>query len=471
MEWSRREVLAAASATATLLSARSSAAAGDVLTPEAFGAAGDGRTNDTDAFVALSARINAAGGGSVVLRPVTYIVGKQLGASAGPEPFAFTPSPILHFTGCTAAVAVRGNGAKLRAAAGLRFGSFDARTGMPADRAMPFYDRNYLASPYLAMILAERCTGEVQISDIELDGALGSLLIGAPWGDVDRQIPGTGLMLKDNKGPERVLRVRSHHHALDGMIIDGSSQRTASSTISDVICDHNARQGCSIVGGANYAFDRSRFTRTGKAGLRSAPSAGVDIEAEDKLIRNLSFTACEFTDNSGAGLLAESGDSEGAVFDDCTFVGTTAWSAWANKPQFKFRNCTFVGAMVHPYGSPDPERAAQFADCRFLDDPALSPTGVVYGGTGQELPIVQLPDNPNARFDRCTFKLTAKAVLPWSTYEIIFSDCTMSQRSPVASYPRGTFFGTTVIEGNAKLENSLIRGTVILNGRLLPRSV
>ena len=468
MGWSRREFVVGASAAAMLLPA--AAAGADVLTPEAFGARGDGTTNDTDAFAALSTHLNAAGGGTVVLRPVTYIVGKHLPATGGEAAYAFAPSPILHFADCARPVIVRGNGAVLRAQSGLRFGSFDAASGRPVERGRRFYDRRFRASPYIAMIHAERCSGGVELTDIELDGNSAGLRIGGQWGDLQWQVPGSGILLADNSGAERIAAIHSHHHPLDGIQINGLSERSSSSTVTNCVFDQNARQGCSVVGGRNYAFDRCRFSRTGKAGLRSAPSAGVDIEAEDKLVRNLSFAACEFSDNSGPGLLAESGDSEGATFASCTFVGTTAWSAWPNKPGFRFSGCTFLGAMVHPYGSPDPERAAQFADCRFVDDPSLSPTRAVYGGTGEQLPIVQLPNSANARFDRCTFQLVAKAVLPWSTYDVIFNDCRMSQKSPAVSYPRGTFFGTDVIDGNAMLENSIIRGTVILNGRTLPRS-
>lgn len=468
IRWSRREFVGAASATAMILP--SAARAAEVLTPEAFGARGDGRTNDTEAFAALSAHVNAAGGGAVALRRVTYIVGKHLAATGGDAAFAFTPSPILHFAGCTGPVVVRGNGAVLRAQSGLRFGSFDPSNGRPVDRGPRFYDRRFRASPYIAMVHAERCSGGIDIADLELDGNLRALQVGGPWGGVQWQLPGCGIFLVDNSCAERLSEIHSHHHPLDGLEIDGLSERSTSSTISNCVFDANARQGCSIVGGRNYAFQRCTFSRTGKGGLRSDPSAGVDIEPEQKTVRKLSFTSCEFSDNSGVGLVAEAGDSEGATFDSCTFVGTTAWAAWPNKAGFRFRDCTFVGASVHPYGSADPKQAAQFANCRFLDDPALSPTGAVYGGTGDALPIVALPNSPNARFDGCSFHLVGKAEVPWSNYGVIYSNCTMSQRSPAASYPRGTYFGTTVIDGNAMLERSVIRGTVILNGRTLPRS-
>lgn len=459
----RREFMAGAGAGMLLLAC--AAEPGGALTPEDFGARGDGRTNDTDAFAALSAYVNGRGGGTVVLRPVTYIVGKHLPPTGGPRAFAFTPSPILHFTGCRAPVVVRGNGAVLRAEGGLRFGSFDPRSGRAVERGSNFFDRSFRASPYMAMIYAEQCSGGVDIRDIELDGNLAALAIGGHWGDLGWQVPGTGLRLADNSGPEIVQRVHSHDHPQDGMMIDGPSQRVASSIIADVICEYNVRQGCSIVGGRNYSFERCRFRHTGKAGMRSAPSAGVDIEAGKKTIRSLRFSGCEFSDNSGPGMVAGTGDSADAIFVSCTFIGTTRWSVWPNKPGFRFSNCLFVGSLVHAYGDADPNRAAQFETCRFRDDPALSPTGEVFGSSDKGQPVIRLAKSPNVRFAGCDFSLTGGALLPWTTNDVIYSSCSMSQRSSQLSHPRGTYLGTNRIDGNADVRGSIVEGTLVLNGR------
>jgi hypothetical protein len=321
------------------------------------------------------------------------------------------------------------------------------------------------------MIRVERCSGSVEISDLDLDGNLPNLRIGGQYGDTGWQLPGAGIQLMDNFGPERLQRIHSHHHALDGLTIDGLGGRTARSSIEQLVSDHNGRQGCSIVGGRGYSFTGCKFSHTGKAGLSSAPGAGVDIEAEGgKRIRDLAFSRCEFSNNSGAGLVADSGDSEGATFDNCRFIGTTNWSVWPNKPRFRFENCTFVGAIVHAFGDSDPARAARFIACTFRDDPALSPNGQVYGGENPSRPIADLPDNPNVLFERCKFLLTHRSVLPWTTRAVIFEDCVMSQRAPAQSYPRGTFIGRNMINGHAVLYSARIRGELIVNGKPLPRT-
>lgn len=438
------------------------------ITPEMFGARGDGRSNDTDAFAAMTAFVNSRGGGEIVLRRTTYIIGKQRRQPG--EPYAFEPAAVMEFIGCTKPVVIRGNGARLQCARGLRFGTFNPITGRPTRNTMPYLSVGELATPYRSMILAEGCSGLVDISDIELDGNLGALVIGGQWGDAGWQIPAVGVRLVNNLGPERLLRVHSHHHAQDGLIIDGLDRGATVRVIDDVICEYNGRQGCSIVGGRGYAFTRCRFNHTGKGGIFSPPGAGVDIEAEGgKQVTDLRFVDCEFSNNQTAGIVADSGPSDGASFDRCSFIGTTGWAAWPNKPRLRFQTCNFVGAIVHAFGDADPERACQFHDCIFRDDPGLTPTGEVFGEDPART-IANLPNNQNVLFNRCRFLLTHKAVLPWTTSVTIFSDCVLSQRSTVQSYPRGTFTGKNAITGNVGLYSARILGELIVNGVLQQRS-
>ncbi len=468
MKATRREVIAGLAAGSVVSGCRAVAAPADAITPEAFGAKGDGRTNDTDAFAAMSAHVNARGAGTIILRPVTYIVGKQAHTPGDSEKFGFTPFDIIHIVGCKGAVAIQGNGARLRCASGLRYGGFDPRSGQALPDSRDNLKPKNRAVPYVGMIFIENCSGSVEISHLELDGNLGGHVAGGRYAKGGWQAAGTGIRLVGNVGEERLSRIRSHHHAQDGVILTAAIDRSGSTVVSDCVCENNGRQGCSITRGRNYSFERCHFNRTGRAGLGSSPGAGVDIEAEGGgTVRNVAFTDCEFSDNAGFALVAGSGDSADATFTRCKFVGTTNWAAWPNKPGFRFSNCTFVGQIVHIYGDPDPARAAQFMDCIFSDDPALSPTGQVYGGRIGAKPIAILTKSQNALFNRCNFNLVADMTLPMST-DVIYSDCTMSQRSPMPSRPGGTYLGSTTISGNANLTGSHIRGTVTLNGRPLP---
>jgi Right handed beta helix region len=435
------------------------------ITPEQFGAVGDGVTNDTDAFAAMAAFVNRHGGGTIALRPTTYIVGKQ-----APDPtqsgYYLAPAKIMSFSGCTQALSILGNGARIRCADGLRFGTFDPSTGQPTYHPLPYYGGGEICTPYEVMLRIENCTGGVDVSNLELDGNLPRLIIGGPWGDTGWQIRGFGVQLVNNDCSEQVTGIYTHHHTQDGFYIDGILDRNSTSTVQEMVSEYNARQGCTVAGGSGYSFVNCKFNHTGKAGLASSPCAGVDIEAESKVIRDLKFSGCEFANNGGCGMLADSGDSDGATFDSCTFIGATSFAAWPNKPHFHFSNCQFVGEICRPYGDPDPERAAQFTNCVFVDDPTLSPTGQVFG-PGR--PIGDFGYWQNVLLDGCRFDLKNEMVLPWST-KVIYNNCTMSQVSTTQAYPRGTFTGTNTIVGNVGLAGSIILGDLTVNGVLKPRT-
>ena len=437
-----------------------SQSAASPFTPEAFGAQGDGVTNDTAAFARLAAAVNAAGGGVVSLRKTTYVVGQQAPSLRGNSYYSFTPAPILEFLNCSRAITLRGNGARLRCAPGLRYGTFDARSGRATRNKLPFTGAQ-VATPYSYMIKVQDCSGGVEISDLELDGNLPALSLGGEYGDTGRQIAAYGIALFSNRGREIIRNVHTHHHALDGLLIDGVDSATGvERRLTNVRSEYNGRQGCSIVGGQGYVFEGCQFNHTGKSTIASSPGAGVDVEAEGgKRVRNLSFVDCEFVNNSGCGMVADSGDSADARFERCRFVATSDWAAWPRKPRFRFFDCSFVGAICNTFGSPDPSEAAQFHDCEFRDDPRLSPTGAVYArGT-----IADLSSYANVLFSRCRFLLTHAAVLPWSLY-VIYSDCTMEQKSREQAYPRGLYRGRNAIRGNVDLYGSKIVGNLVVNG-------
>jgi hypothetical protein len=462
--WDRRDFVAATLAAAAIRPSWRNAP--PIYTPEEFGAAGDGISNDSQAFGALSRRINAAGGGTVNLAPGrTYVVGRQRPDSSR----RYVPDPLLELQNLARPLAIQGNGARLKAAAGLRFGSFDPASGKALTSPAPSLDQSLAASPYRAMIMVRGSSAPVVIRDVELDGHLSGLNVGGRWGDGGWQIPGSGLYLLDNLAEEIVENVYSHHHSLDGAIISGRPARGARSRIARLRCEFNSRQALSFTGGRGYDFLDCEFARTGRAGLSSAPGAGVDLEAEDnKLVRDLTFTRCRFVDNIGAGLGADTGDTAAVHFTDCEFVGTSNWSAWPRKPGFRFERCTFAGAVVHAYPSHNPAAAAHFVECRFTDNPTHSPTGRLYFSGGAAGAVVDLDISDNVQFDRCRFDLRHAGVLPW-TWRAIYKDCRMLQLSPTKAMTKGKYLGRNIIDGPVDLYGSMILGDLLLNRKLLPR--
>lgn len=458
----RRDVLAAIGA-ALVESGCLGEPPADVLTPEQFGAKGDGVTNDTPAFNALAAAVMRRGGGKVVLQRAVYVVGQQQ-ARAGAGILGATAT-IFSVTDLPGSLTISGNGATLRCAPGLRYGSFDPVTGQRLATHTQNYDRRTIATPYHAMISIERCQGAVEITDVMLDGNNPALRIGGGYGDVGIQIGAIGIVLRDNAGDEILRRIRSHRHAQDGLMIDGLSRTPPGvrHIAEDVTCEDNGRQGCSIIGGRSWRFTRCTFARSGRGPVSSPPAAGLDIEAEGgKANRDHSFVDCAFIDNAGCGMVADSGDTADLSFTRCRFVGTSAASVWPNKPFVRFHDCRFVGTVLGCFGA-DPARATRFIRCLFTDDPAQSPTRAVYRQGRLDGSLADLASVPNVLFDRCRFLAVGGATLPWST-AVIYRDCTFQQRGKSPSYPRGTFAGRNTISAPVDLTGSHVSGTLIVNG-------
>lgn len=459
----RRSLIGGAAAAALTPADLSSPMSGsdEVFTPEQFGAKGDGTTNDTLAFNRLAREINARGGGPVAFRPCTYLVGLQNDAV---PPYAYAPVPILQLSGCRRPVTIRGNGAALKCAPGLRYGTFDPHTGERFDHPMPFTKPGYTATPYDYMISVRNCAGAVTISDVELDGSVESLVIGGPWGDTGFQIAAVGLFLADNTGGETITNVRSHHHAQDGMMLRGPTRQATDtrSILTRVRCEFNGRQGCSLIGGTGYTFRNCRFAETAMVQVQSAPAAGFDIEQEGNPIRDVRFLRCEFSGNAGVGLVADSGDSADVSFVACRFVGTANWAVWPHKPRFRFVDCIFVGPVVNCWSDRDPARATQFVGCTFADTVTLP----LRGKPPEKGPIVNLAEGQNVLFDRCRFNVAHGWSLPWSL-KAIYQECTMRQTGGAPGYPRGTYRGTNTIVGPVDLYSSHIIGSVSVNGRSL----
>ncbi|RYY36760.1 hypothetical protein EON62_01535 [archaeon] len=111
-------------------------ASGDrVFMPEAFGAKGDGVSDDSMAMAALSNAVTLYGGGTVVFRQTTYLVGNQ-GLQPGGK-YMFPPNPLLMFKNCARPLSLLGNGARLQCRNGLRYGVFGAN-GTREDHPMPY---------------------------------------------------------------------------------------------------------------------------------------------------------------------------------------------------------------------------------------------------------------------------------------------------------------------------------------------
>lgn len=442
--------------------------AGDVIDVRRFGASPAASAEEnTRAFAAVGLFVSRQGGGTILIPPGEYLVGVQEPARRPGRQFAYRGADILTIENVTAPTTILGNGARLKARPGLRYGAFHPVTGKPFAAKPPFYDADFRGEAY-RMLVVRACKAPVRIEGLELDGNLAGLELGGPWGDVGRQLPAIGLLLEGNLGEVTLDRINSHHHGQDGLMVV-HHHLTADSpryqvNLLDCTFDSNGRQGLSWVGGTGLTARRCRFTRTGRAGILSPPGAGVDVEAELSVCRNGLFVECEFADNAGVGFVADTGDSADIRLERCTFVGTTSWSAWPKKPRIAFDQCLFVGSIVNVFGSPDRSSATRFTGCRFKADSSLSRTGKVYGSYLADLGA----GAANVVMDRCEFDaVDLEVALLWSGGDVLFNSCRFRQAGPGQSYPRGIYSGRNEIisRGPVELSGSKILGELLLNGK------
>ncbi|MEO7865265.1 MAG: hypothetical protein ABIR63_05275 [Sphingomicrobium sp.] len=399
MKFNRREtltVLVPAICASVLARPRSVLAATEFVTPEQFGALGDGRTNDTAAFVAMTAHVNAMGGGEIRLSHRTYVVGQQ-GKIAKKGYFA-APGPIMDFIACRLPLTIRGNHARLVADSALRFGTFDPATGMPTTHKQPYTGLGEIAAPYNQMILVKDCSGPVTISDLELDGNSARLVIGGPWGNTGWQLGGSGLILRDNHGPIAVRNLRSHHQPKDGAVGDGLGLPEVDERVSftDCVFTDNGRNGFSLVGGNGWGFTRCRFDRSARnlAFRGSAPRAGIDLESERKRpIQAIRFRDCGASDNLQVAVLIATKRVSDVVWIGGKIVGTSAWTYFGSGgDRVRFRDVLFAGALVNLSGE-------TFENCTFTDDPSAGVSGKLYNPSGRFLANLGKAN----RFIACTF--------------------------------------------------------------------
>jgi len=442
---------------ALLPASYNSVARGVAITPEKFGALGDGWTNDTIAFQKMAAAINAAGGGTIEFRSgAVYILGKQT-LTKHPGPLMYTPAGLGAINACTTPVTIIGNGATLKFANGLRYGCFNADgTAAAANTAGT---RSIPSHYFEGLLTIKNCSARVHVRDVNIDGNLPNFLIGgqdhAP-GDSGWQIPGDGLMVFDNVGGEFYENIHVKDAPRDGIMAWRSTaaagNRKIPATFRGCTADSCGRLAFSLTGGIGYSFFNVRGTNSGSGALGSPPLAGMDIESEQAPIRDVLISDSAFYGNNNTALVADSGDSAGIRLVRSTFVGDINWGAWLNK-QFVAEECLFLGPTNVPYEDGDQSKAGKFFRCKFSDDPRLSPTGAlatgnpIINGAGGSLGL-------NTLYDQCRIDAGHQSYGP-AVNGSIFRDCTINVRSPhKITIVNGKFRGKNRITApSASMEN------------------
>jgi hypothetical protein len=268
---------------------------GGQFTPEAFGAAGDGITDDYDALSRLVEAVNQAGGGSIALAPGrTYFVDRYLN---GGKPVAE-----LAFLGCQN-LTIEGNGARI----GVKG---DFRRDQPSIRG-------------LAGLRFTDCHG-VAVRRLELNGNVDKTLRTEAMPE-----PASHGLIFQSCFNVAIVGCVAHNFAGDGLYIRDSKRLGAGGTrsasrgfaVRNSRFLFNARQGLSVIQLRGGTFEDCEFSYTGFIDGSGAvgpygghsPGAGVDVEPNstptfgervDVLTGDILFRRCRMIGNFGCSFVS-----------------------------------------------------------------------------------------------------------------------------------------------------------------------
>lgn len=389
-----------------------------------YGADPTGVTNSTAAFQAASAVIQANDGGKLVVPAGTYTVGSQTFAGAFGQGYSYRGARIIDIRNCTNPVVIEFQGAKLKLANGLKFGSFNPVTGAVYNPpSMPFTNADYAADVGVFIDVEENQNVSI-VGSCELDGNIQNISLGGTWGDTGYQCVSYGILAYGNL-ILNIENVYTHHHALDGVALGWTgltAQDPAKPTkLLNVVSEYNARQGISIVGGKGITLESCKFNFTGRSTFSSAPGAGIDFEAESSVVRNVTLINCETIGNTGVGFLADVGDNADISAYSCNFVGTTFYSIWPKMPRISFYDCLIVGACTNAYGDNNyADNATKFYNCLFTDFVSFGFGGATYNPGN----LVDF-NGKNILFNGCTIEAGRQKI--GNIQDVTFENCQMTQ--------------------------------------------
>ncbi len=416
-----------------------------------FHATGNGHKDDTQAFLNAVKKINELKGNAVLIIPAgTYIITPQHKAD-GKQLLLPAALDILSFEGCTDFAIQGSRGARIRFADRLYYGSFKPdSTGRIKSLAYKTTDYQYRVAIGHGVRL-KNCS-KINISDLELDGNNGRMILGNEFGDTGYQIDNDGLFI-ENTSELTVSDCYIHHFGRDGIqILNQTPQvwNTPSQQLQLIRCrfEHNARQGLSWTGGAGLTATGCTFSYTARTSFSSAPRAGVDFEPNSGLIlKDGLFRDCTFAGNAGVGIIADEGGpySHDVRFVNCRVVSGDAAALWIKGMKFRFSGCTIQGSFLFGARAQSREDGTYFTNCHFTD------SGAYYRD------FKYLIESSGAKymvFDSCDFKAAKTGLVYMSPGNVqpaektLFRNCRIKMNMvPDSADVRSNHSSNTIFEG------------------------
>jgi len=257
--------------------------AGDEINIKTFGAKGDGKTNDYNAFLKAASVLSKQGHGTLFFPKGIYYIGVNHRNNDSTDDVIFKNCEGLRIYGSNAVINVKGDFYRSTDRVNGKF----KYSGTTAVIPFGFMD----------------CKN-VNIEGLEINGNVNLMKR-----DPDVVETGGHLIRFVNCAGVTMKNVFVHHAQSDGIYITGKCSDFA---FQNVKSSNNGRQGMSIIQLINGQFSNCKFLNTGITGGAygaHAPSAGVDIEPRSSngvSVQNITFDQCTFENNAGGQFLCTS---------------------------------------------------------------------------------------------------------------------------------------------------------------------
>lgn len=371
-----------------------------------FGAKGNGRANDQEAFKKASAFFNKRkGNGKLVIPKGIYITGRQ--RFTGNEPGsdkAYAGEYALDLRGCDNMVIEGKPGAIIKNADSLRIGTFSPVTGKKFKHAMkdinidPVYS-SYATSAGIVIYLSE-CSN-ISIAGLILDGNMNGFIFGGNWGSGRNayELIHYGIYIIDSHDIT-LNNCAIKNFACDGLYIAnlGKEVKTFNININKVKVNYCGRNGLSWLGGENIRVTNSVFSNQGQGVVHESPAAGIDIEVENNsFCRKGYFYNCIMENNIGSAIASGSKElSSDILFEKCIAASPVYYSVFVDAASHTFADCSFYGSVLVWFKGTTGKDGTVFKRCIFEENYKGK---IMYDGSYQ-----LGAEATGVTVDSCTFK-------------------------------------------------------------------